>query len=95
MHHAVVETWLEAHDWVGQRRLDFPGEQPERCFLYRLIRQTAEDVAFDRSVVVGDVRARAVVLDVEGGWWHLLAPGIVLCSMAETAEPVTCGDTAL
>ena len=89
LHRAVVETWLEAHGWVGQRRLDFPGEQPEGSFPYQLIRQTAEDVAFDRSVDVGDVRARAVLLDVEGSWWHLLAPGIVLCSMAATAEPET------
>jgi hypothetical protein len=49
----------------------------------------AEDVAFDRSVDLGDVRASAVVLDVEGSWWHLLAPGAVACSLAATAEPET------
>jgi hypothetical protein len=89
LHRAVVEAWLEAHRWVGQRRLDFHGKQREGCFPDRLIRQIAEDVAFDHSVDVGAVRARAVLLDVERSWWHLLAPGTVVCSMAATAEPET------
>ena len=89
LHRAVVETWREAHDWVGQRRLDYSGEQGQGCFPYLLVRQVAEDVAFDRSVDVGKVQARAVVLDVDGSWWHLLAPGTVVCSGAAAAEPET------
>jgi len=86
LHRTVVETFLEAHRWVGRRRLGPRGER-EALFPYRLVGQVAEDIAFDRSVDVGDVRASALVLDVEGSWWHLLAPGIVVCSMAAAAEP--------
>lgn len=85
---AVIETFAEAHRRLGQRRHDVPAG-PQPCFPYRLVRQVAEDVAFDRSVDVADVRARAVVLDVEGSWWHLLAPGSVACSRAASAEPET------
>jgi hypothetical protein len=87
LHRAVVETFLEAHRWVSRERLGVRGER-EGYFPYGLVRQVAEDVAFDRSVDAGDVRANAVLLDVEGGWWHLLAPGTVLCSVAATTEPV-------
>ena len=89
LHRAVVEAWSEAHRWVSQRRLDLRSEQREGCFSYRLIRQTAEDVASEYSVDPGAVRARAVLLDVEGSWWHLLAPGTVVCSIAATGEPET------
>lgn len=87
LHRAVVDTWLHAHEWLSRRRLDFRLEQRGGCFEYRLIRQIAEDVAFDHSVHVGAVQGRAVLLDVEGSWWHLLAPGTVVCSTAATAKP--------
>jgi hypothetical protein len=88
LHRAVIETSREAHRWVGRRRHAVPADR-QGCFPYRLVRQVAEDVAFDRSVDLGDVRASAVVLDVEGSWWHLLAPGAVACSLAATAEAET------
>ena len=65
---AVVEAFPAAHRWVGRRRLSSPLERTG-CFPYRLVRQVAEQVAADRSVDVGDVRAGAVVLDVEGTCW--------------------------
>lgn len=85
---AVVETFPEALRWVD--RLD-AGSRAERAgsFPYGLVRQVAEDVAFDRQVDVGAVRASAVVLEVEGIWWHLLAPGAVVCSAGATADPHT------
>lgn len=86
---AVVATSPEAHRWVD--RLWDVEDRDGRggCFPYRLVRQVAEDVAFDRRVDVGAVRASAVVLEVEGSWWHLPAPGAVVCSREATAEPRT------
>ena len=86
---AVVDTFPEAHRWADRMR--GVGDRDERggCFPYRLVRQVAEDVAFDRGVDVGAVRASAVVLEVEGSWWHLPAPGAVVCSRGATAEPRT------
>jgi hypothetical protein len=77
LHRVVAETFPEAHRWVSQLRPEHRDE-PHGCFSYRLVRQVAEDVAFDRSVNVGDMRASAIVLEVEGSWWHLLAPGTVV-----------------
>jgi hypothetical protein len=88
LHRVVAETFPEAHRWVSQLGFEHR-EEPHGCFAYRLVRQVAEDVAFDRSVNVGDMRASAIVLEVEGSWWHLLAPGTVLCSKAAAAEPST------
>jgi hypothetical protein len=88
LHRAVVESFPEAHRWVNRPRRG-AGAAPAPSFPYELIRQVAEDVAFDRSVDSGQVRASAVVLDVEGSWWHLLAPGTVICSVAAAAAPFT------
>jgi hypothetical protein len=30
-----------------------------------------------------------MVLDVEGSWWRLVAPGTALCSIAATEDPPT------
>ena len=87
LHHAVVEVFPEAHRWVSRLTPGVPDER-HGCFPYRLVRQVAEDVASARSVDVGDVRAAALVLDVDGRWWHLLAPGTVTCSRAAAADPV-------
>ena len=88
LHRAAIETFLDAHRRVGRQRQDVRADR-HGCFPSWLVRQVAEDVAFDRSVDVGAVRASAVVLDVEGSWWHLLAPGTVVCSPAAAAEPET------
>ncbi|MGY1843009.1 hypothetical protein [Modestobacter sp. SYSU DS0875] len=85
---AAVDTFPHAHRWVNQLRLEQRDER-EGSFPYRLVRQVAEDVAFDRRVDPGAVRASAVVLEVEGNWWHLLAPGAVGCSRAAAADPTT------
>ena len=84
---AVVATFPDAHRWVGRRRRS-AGAERQGSFTYGLVRQVAEDVAFDRSVDIGRVRAGAVVLHVEGVWWHLLVPGTVVCSTAATEDPV-------
>lgn len=85
---AAVDAFPYAHRWVGQLRLEQRDER-EGNFRYRLVRQVAEDVAFDRRVDLGAVRASAAVLEVEGIWWHLVAPGAVVCSQLAAADPTT------
>ncbi|MCZ2819226.1 hypothetical protein O2V63_02655 [Modestobacter sp. VKM Ac-2977] len=85
---AAVETFPHAHRWVNQLSLEQRDER-KGSFPYRLVRQVAEDVAFDRRVDFGAVRASAVVLEVKGSWWHLLAPGAVVCSDPAAADPTT------
>ena len=64
---------------------DRPG--PHGTFAYELVRQVAEDVAFDRSVAAGEVTGAAVVLDVRGLWWHEIGTGTLLCSRAAAEDP--------
>lgn len=84
LHRVVVECWPQARHWLAPRR-----DQSRGCFDDQIVRQIAEDVAFDHAVDVGAVRGRAVVLDVEGSWWHVLSPGTVVCSTAATSDPET------
>lgn len=84
LHRAVADCWPQARHWLARR-----SDRSRGCFDDRLVRQIAEDVAFDHSVDVGAVRGRAVVLDVEGSWWHVLSPGAVVCSTAATADHET------
>ena len=73
---------VAADPWDRRRRPEPPGG----TFGYELVRQVAEDVAFDRAVSPDRVTGAAVVLDVQGPWWHALAPGVVLCSRAATRD---------
>jgi hypothetical protein len=69
-----------------------PGPRPRRgadrsgSFDYRLIRSIAEQTAADFGVPPDAIDGTAHVLDVQGSWWHVAAPGIVLCSPAVTTD---------
>jgi hypothetical protein len=56
---------------------------------WSLMKQVAEDVAFDRRVSLDEVQARVAVLPVRDTWWRRAAPGAVLCSPAAAADPHT------
>jgi hypothetical protein len=54
-----------------------------------VVREVAEDVAFDHRVDAGEVRAWIFALDVHGSWWQRWAPGVVLCSFTAAEHPHT------
>jgi hypothetical protein len=56
---------------------------------WSLIKQTAEDVAFDRRVDIDAARATVVIVSVHGLWWRRVAPGAVLCSVGAATDPLT------
>jgi hypothetical protein len=70
-----------------QRAATLPAGRP--AFAWQVVREVAEDVAFDHAVELDRVRGVALVLPVEGLWWQLAGPGAVLCSAAATADPLT------
>jgi len=51
-----------------------------------LVKQAAEDVAFDRGVDINDVDGIVLVLAVDGVWSRLLGPGVAICSSAAAAD---------
>ncbi|TFV56880.1 hypothetical protein E4P41_15150 [Geodermatophilus sp. DF01-2] len=87
LHRAVLGTYREALDWTNDRRSSRP-RSDRLGFAYELVRQVAEDVAFDRQVSPAEVNGTALVLDVTGEWWHELTPGTVACSLAAARAPV-------
>ena len=70
---AEGSRWADAAERAARGRSAFPHD---------LVRGVAEDVAFDRGVDPGRVRASVVVLPVAGDWWLAPAPGLALCSAA-------------
>lgn len=77
------QPWQSSQHPVGR---DSPAASP---LDWLVMKQTAEDVAFDRRVSIGDVQARVAVLPVSGVWWQRAAPGAVLCSMSAASDPIT------
>jgi hypothetical protein len=82
---AVTATFESSRGWSSYE----PGGagKPE-MFAWRLVRDAAESTAADLGIPVGDVRGYADVLDVEGLWSYLAAPGCALCSAAVAYDPV-------
>lgn len=78
------ESWQSSQQQPAGRYS--PGASP---LGWLMMNQTAEDVAFDRRVSIGDVQARVTVLPVSGVWWQRVAPGAVLCSISAASDPVT------
>ncbi len=68
-----------------QRRLQ-RGPQPG-AFDFYIVRAAAEQAAVAGDVPIGDIDGVVQVLDVDGLWWYLAAPGRALCSVATAADP--------
>jgi hypothetical protein len=86
---AAQEAWIDGCRWSSSLKPHRLGsEPPSSPIAWELIRQAAEDVAFDRGTDIGDVHGQVVVLAVDGVWWREAAPGAVVCSVAalESAE---------
>lgn len=78
---AVASTFFQACRWSDEARR--PSTQGQRAlFAWSLVRDVAEDVAFDHGVDVGDVDGAVLVLAVEGMWSYLPGSGKALCSTA-------------
>ncbi len=69
-------SWSRSFSWRGAE------------LEWTLLKQIAEDVAFDHRVSIDRVRARIVFVPVDGSWWTRVAPGCVLCSPAAAEHPV-------
>jgi hypothetical protein len=76
----------EFRRWEPSTRPDLTAGRPEAPLEWALIKQIADDVAFDRSVSPNLVRAKITILPVEGVWWRQMAPGVVFCSTAAAAD---------
>jgi hypothetical protein len=72
--------------WPSTTRRRVTTARPAEQLEWALMKQVAEDVAFDHAVSLDRVRATITVLPVEGLWWRQIAPGVVFCSSAAVAD---------
>jgi hypothetical protein len=81
---AVTATFESSLGWSTYK----PGGAEPEMFTWRLVRDAAESTAADLGIPVGNVKGYADVLEVEGLWSYLAAPGCALCSGAVACDPV-------
>lgn len=86
---AAQASFDRFREWESARRPPHPAGRPESLLDSSLMKQVAEEVAFDREVRMDAVQARVVVLPVHGVWWQRQAPGVVLSSPAAARDPLT------
>jgi len=85
----TLALYPEARRWVDGGLSSTSRLRQEGHFPWTTVRGTAESVADERGVSLGEVRGRVMVLDVEGVWWRRVAPGTALCSTAATEDSRT------
>ena len=78
-------VFAHADRWWSTRERTVP--QESGAFAWELVRDAAEDTAAELGISIGDVTAGVYVLDVEGSWSYLAAPGCALCSVAVAVDP--------
>jgi hypothetical protein len=84
-HPVAAAGYLRAGRWWSTRERTVP--QEGGAFAWRLVRDAAEDAAAELGIPIGDVTAAVYVLDVDGPWSYLAAPGCALCSVAVAFDP--------
>jgi hypothetical protein len=82
----ALALYPEARRWVDDGPSSPSRLRGEGHFAWTTVRDTAEGVAAERGVSLGEVRGKVIVLDVEGVWWRRVAPGTALCSTAATED---------
>jgi hypothetical protein len=85
LHPVAAAVFADADRWWSTR--DRTVSQEGGAFAWRLVRDAAEDAAAELGIPIGDVTAATYVLDVEGAWSYLAAPGFALCSVPVATDP--------
>jgi hypothetical protein len=81
----VATTTFDAvRDWSRQRPRQ-PDGQP--AFSWTTVRDVADQVGHDHGVAPDALDASAIVLDVDGPWWQVVALGVIAVSRATCADP--------
>ena len=84
---AVRATLPAALAWVATDRRPLGGSIAS--FDYQLIRQAAVQIGRRRQVSPAALSACAVLIPVQGRWWHQVEPGAVVCSVTAASDTDT------
>jgi len=88
LHRAVVELHEEARRW----RDAVDRAEVESGAPYELVRSIAEETITRHGVSPDQVTGIVFVITVDGSWWRLVEPGVVVCSSASLHEAGTAAD---
>ncbi|PFG38231.1 hypothetical protein ATJ97_0703 [Georgenia soli] len=81
----VVALHEEAKRWsASSDRKEVEGGAP-----YDLVRATAEETISRHGVPPDQVSGIVFVVDVDGAWWRLVEPGVVVCSASALRDHAT------
>ena len=84
---AARGLYVEGRRWFEPARQPFLPPTCRDVFTWELVRDVAEATAVEHGVSLGAINGCALVLVVEGNWWELALPGVVVCSVAAATEP--------
>lgn len=84
---AAGTLWIESCRWFGPAREPYLPPSCMDVFAWEQVRDGAERAASEHGVSPGEVNGCAQVLLVEGSWWHIVAPGVALCSITAARDP--------
>lgn len=84
--HLVETLFLDGCRWAEKprRAMSFPGGGTQLA--HEVVRRTADDFASERQISPELVSASVFLLAVQGGWWEVVAPGVVLCSSSAAVD---------
>jgi len=86
---AAQASFARFREWESSRPQPGRGGEAVSPLDWTVMKQVAEEVAFDRQLSLDAVQAKVAVLPVHGRWWCRVVPGAVLCSTAAAADPRT------
>lgn len=86
---ALCAVWVDSSRWFEATREPYLPPACQDMFAWEQVRDGAERAAAEHAVSLGQVNGCVEVLLVEGLWWHLIAPGVALCSVAAAQDPGT------
>lgn len=82
----AVTTFSPGLEWMNRRARPAAQGPKHGAFPWEAVRNAAENAAAERRVPLSEIKAAVHVLDVEGLWSYLVAPGCAICSSATAAN---------
>lgn len=86
---AARALWGDGCRWLTALRQSYLPPARQDVFAWELVRDAAERAVAGYQMSLGTVNGAALVLMVEGAWWELFSPGVVLCSVSAATIPET------
>lgn len=81
----AAATFGPGLEWLSHRERN-ERESPQGAFSWEAVRNAVESTAAERGVRLSEIKATVHILNVEGLWSYVLAPGCTICSSMTAAN---------